>query len=513
MTARHKRTTPLNRVIRLVLGGSLAALTAVIGGSGSSSATFVQITHNSATVAAAEDWTAPTVQVTPPAGWVRGTTTVSVTASDDRSGIGTVDLQQRIVGGSAWQSICITTTAPYACTWNTSSLANGSSYDLRAVATDRAGNPTTSTSVRAGIDNAPPTVTMTDPPGTTLRGTITLSATVADLHSGVASVTYQTATSAAGPFQTACTATAAPFSCAFDTTSVPAGQRYLRAVATDLAGNATTSAVIGPRLIDNSSRSITLTDPGSFLEGTVSLTSTTTSTAAITSVRYQRAPAGGGTWTDVCIVTTTPWACTWNTRQTADGTYDLRAVLTDINGAQAVSNVISSRTVDNTTTSLRGVDIQTTNGGDTVGRVEPGDAVVYTFSRRVDLNTIAAGWDGSALDVRLEIQAGLLTDDVVITKPSATIRLGSVQTYTKFIPLLRPQTVFYATMTAVTETVNGIPRTVVTVTAGPINSGEVRTIELPTTLTWKPPTGITGLSGQTLSTATVTESGQLDKDF
>jgi hypothetical protein len=43
---------------------------------------------------------------------------------------------------------------------------------------------------------------------------------------------------------------------------------------------------------------VTMTDPGSPLRGTVTLGATTTGT--IVSVTIQRSPAGAGTWTNIC---------------------------------------------------------------------------------------------------------------------------------------------------------------------------------------------------------------------
>ena len=75
-------------------------------------------------------------------------------------------------------------------------------------------------------------------------------------------------------------------------------------MATDAAGNATTSAVIANRVVDNTVSSVSLNDPGTYLSGTVTLTAVANSTAGVTSVRIQRAPTGSSTWTDVCTDTT-----------------------------------------------------------------------------------------------------------------------------------------------------------------------------------------------------------------
>jgi chitinase len=106
-----------------------------------------------------------------------------------------------------------------------------------------------------------------------------------------------------------CSDTTAPYSCAVDTSTLADGTYSFRAVATDVAGNSTTSAVVGNRAVDNSVTSVVLADPGAILTGTVSLSASASSTAGVASVKVQRAAAGTGVWTDVCTDTTSPYTC------------------------------------------------------------------------------------------------------------------------------------------------------------------------------------------------------------
>ena len=124
-----------------------------------------------------------------------------------------------------------------------------------------------------------------------------------------------------------CTVTTAPYSCRFDTTMIADGTYSVRAIATDVAGNATTSAVVANRVVDNTVSSVAMEDPGTYLRGTATLVATASSTAGVTSVRIQYAPTGTTTWTDVCTDTTSPYSCAWYTTTVADGSYDVRAIL------------------------------------------------------------------------------------------------------------------------------------------------------------------------------------------
>src|SRR2546426_2566893 len=88
-------------------------------------------------------------------------------------------------------------------------------------------------------DTTPPTASITAPTaGTTVAGTITVSATAAD-NVGVASVQFKLNEVNLGPVDTTNT-----YSISWDTTAVGNGSYTLTAVARDAAGNAATSAGI-----------------------------------------------------------------------------------------------------------------------------------------------------------------------------------------------------------------------------------------------------------------------------
>ena len=501
------RRTPTKRTLTL-LALALVAGAGIAGVTGFSSATFVSASSSTGSVQAATDWTPPTVAMTSPGSTVSGTVTVTATADDGRSGIASVQLQARAAGAATWSTICTATSSPYSCSWSTTGLADGA-YDLRAIATDKAGYTATSAAVRTTVLNTA-TITLADP-GDVVSGTVTLKPTI---YSGTGwSVRVERAPLGTTTWTTICTTSTSPYACSWATASTPYGRYDLRAVAT--SGTTTiTSPVVPDTLVDNTVRSITLADPGTFLEGTVNLTATASSTAPVASVVFQRAAAGSTTWTTICTDTAAPWACAWPTTGGADGSYDLRAVLTDSNGATATSNVVAARTVDNVTTPLKALDVQTTNGGNP-NRVDAGDKILLTYSRRVDLTTITPGWDGSPLPISVSLVRNLLsTDDVTFSRSGAALNLGSVQTdnnYASLIGLINPR--FDATMTASTETVGGVPRTVVTVEIGSQVAGSIRNVTRDSTLTWFPSTQVFGLNGTRLPATAAVESGPSDKDF
>jgi len=614
MNARHLAPAPARR--RLPLVGLVAVLVAVaVSATGFSSATFTARTMNSvSTVTAAADWTPPTVAVTPPTGGsVSGTATIAATASDAQSGVAQVVVQYQAADAATWTTLCTDTTAPYSCAWDTrTGTTPDGPYDLRAVATDRAGYSTTSDVVRtyvansfaialspvadavsgtvtatmtvynaglpfgtprleyapagsgrwttactgvllvsnvatcqwstasladgsydlraavvAGVttytsvvqtdvlvDNTRPTVTMVDP-GTPLSGVRTFAATASDAGAGVDTVDLQYVAGTSGTWRSLCTVTAAPWSCRFDTTALPDGTYSVRAVATDGVGLQTTSAVVTGRVVDNTVSSVSMTDPGTYLTGTVTLAASANAPAGATSVRIQRAVAGSGTWTDVCTDTTAPYSCAFDTRTVADGSIDLRAVLLDARGTTTVSSIVAGRVVDNSP--VRALDVQAANGGGTVGRLDSGDTVTLTYSEKVSPASLVAGWDGTerAVTARLRDGAvssvGLGSRDDTLDVPG--LNLGSVNLRADY--LKNGKTVQWnGTVTASTVTVGTATRTVVTIRLGAVSSGTgLRTVTTAATMVWSPSASATDLTGQKCSTAPATETGTADRDF
>jgi hypothetical protein len=305
------------------------------------------------------DNTAPATTLGDPGTPLTGTKTLTATATDGGSGLASVALQLRASGSSSWTTIC----AAASCNLSTATLADGS-YDLRSLATDAAGNTSTSTVSARIVDNTAPTAKLNLP--ATVRGTFTLAATTGDGNgSGVASVLYQMRSTGTTTWSTACSSGTAPFSCTGDTSSVPDGTYDVRAIATDGAGYSTTTAT-GTTRLDNTAPTATLTDPGTPLSGTVNLSATAIDGGSgVASVTIAGAPAGTSTWTTICTDASSPYSCSWSTTSLIDGLYDLRAVATDVAGNNTTVTV-TSRRVD--------------NNGPTVAVTDPGSPIRNTIS-------------------------------------------------------------------------------------------------------------------------------------
>ena len=131
---------------------------------------------------------------------------------------------------------------------------------------------------------------------------------------------------------------------------------------------------------------------------------------------------------------------------------------------------------------LRGADVQTVSGGAVAGRLDSGDVIRLTYTDQVNLATLSAGWNGSALAVVVRVRDGNTLASAWATRatrstcsapPAApSVPLGSVRLNEDYVKTNRTAQL-NATMTATTVTVNGAPATQVTLTLGTLaGSGE-----------------------------------------
>jgi hypothetical protein len=453
------------------------------------------------------DNTAPTpVTMTNPGSPITGTVGFSGTAADSGSGVASVTFQVSPTGLNTWSDMCSDTTSPYSCSYDTSQVADGL-YDYRARALDNTGNPGTSTLWAGGIvDNGFPSATMTDP-GAYLRGTVTLGATADDgAGSGVANVKIQRSPAGLDTWTDVCTDTTSPYSCSFDTTLVTDGLYDFRARSTDNAGNGpTTSATVASRRVDNTLPTASLTDPGTYLRQTVTLDATATDIggSGVASVAFERSPAGAGTWTNICTDATFPYSCSFDTTVAGDGIYDLRAVATDNAGNTNTSTVVN-RTVDNTAPTA--TDIQTTNGGATVGRPETSDTITFTYSEQILPGSILTGWNGSSQAVTVRFNNSGGNDTLEVWNATNLVKLPLTST----VVALNGNNVQNAVVFAATMVQSGAS---ITVTLGVLVSGTVRTDAATSTMSWPPSATATDLAGNACSTTTANETGVADANF
>lgn len=508
------RAAALGRTMPPVLSAVVIASAAAAGLPSEADAAFTATTANRGSTWRVSPTLAHRVVMTEPESSVRGTVQLGATLVNTDQAAYSVRLEYAVDGTGSWKTICTDSAAPYACSWNTAALANGS-YDLRAVAAFGGTTLVSPAVEEILVDNTGPSVSLRDP-GTPLRGVTRFTATASDAHSGVADVVVQYAASGSSTYRELCRVEEEPYSCDGDTSTLPNGSYSFRAVATDAAGNTSTSAAVTNRVVDNTVSSVTMLDPGEFLTKNVTLRANASSNAGVVSVRVQGAPAGTGAWTDICTDLTAPYTCSQDTDAVSDGLYDLRAVMLDGSGRTTISAVVRDRRVDNT--SPRGSDVQATNGG-VLGQLGAGDTISLTYNKLLDTASITTGWDGRALPVSVRVRDGNLLgrgsrgDTLDVLRGGAGVNLGSVNLGEDYVT--RNQTVqFAATMTASTTSVGGLDSTRVTVTLGAqTGGGNPRRITASATMAWAPATLAHDLAGRAVSSSVVTESGSKDRDF
>ena len=410
-----------------------------------------------------------------------------------------LEIDYAVAGTGKWNQICTTLVlTSLSCNWSTPATGT---YDLRAYAVV-AGKPYTDSLTDIQVDNTAPSVTVTNP-GSTLSGVVSVSATASDADSGVASVTLRSAPSGTGTWTTLCTAVVAQWSCRWDTTKTADGRYDVQAVAADVAGNTTTSSTVTVT-VDNTVNSVSLDNPGAYVSGTVTLSANAASTNGVASVQVQQRATGTTTFATICTTSAAPYTCSWTTTGLANGSYDLRALLTDKKGNTLGSAVLTT-TVDNSP--LKAFDVQASNGSTIPGRIQTGDVLQLSYSTTIQTTTVASGWDGSSRAVTVRLADNGTNDALSFTGANlGTVALG--QNYVK-----KAKTVTFAgTMTAGTTTTGGT-RSVITITLGAQTGGGTLTAPAAGTMTWSPVSTVLSTAGVACSTTPATESGAGDKDF
>jgi glucose/arabinose dehydrogenase len=206
------------------------------GGAASHNITANTSTTYTATYTAQQqgDTTPPTTSITCntstcATGWYKASVTVALSATD--VGGSGVDVIRYTLDGSDPTATSTVYEGPFVVSATTT---------VKYRAWDKAGNVETTKSQLIRLDASPPSVAITSPvSGSTVRGTVKLTATASDTGSGVSIVSFYIDDGILIG-----TKSGAPFTISWNTKKVAVGQHTLYAVARDAAGNETTSAPI-----------------------------------------------------------------------------------------------------------------------------------------------------------------------------------------------------------------------------------------------------------------------------
>jgi subtilisin family serine protease len=182
-----------------------------------------------------------------------------------------------------------------------------------------------------GVDTTPPTTTLTAPSaGTTLSGTVTLSANASD-NVGVARVDFLVDGQTVGSDLTA------PYSLVWNTTTVVNGNHSVVARAVDAAGNLGTSGVVGVTVSnDTIPPTATLTAPsaGATLSGTATLSANASDNVGVARVDFL---------VDGQLIgsdTTAPYSLAWDTTTAVSGSHSVVARAVDTAGNLGTSGAV-----------------------------------------------------------------------------------------------------------------------------------------------------------------------------
>lgn len=206
------------------------------------------------------------------------------------------------------------------------------------------------------VDNTAPSGSVTAPPSH-VAGRPSINGTAKDSGSGIASWQLQIAPEGSSEWANACTVQRTPISgedygCTVNTTAHSDGAYELRAVITDNAGNIHTASAVAMD-IDNAALSGSIASPEPFIAKTIKLSGTGSSTGpSVASWAVQIASLGSGAWSSACATQTMPvsgseYRCEMNSSGFTDGTYELRAVVTDTEGDTYTTAPIET-VIDNT---------------------------------------------------------------------------------------------------------------------------------------------------------------------
>ncbi|MBW3466793.1 hypothetical protein EGN73_03040, partial [Arthrospiribacter ruber] len=273
----------------------------------------------------------PTVSITAPSAGseyeIGESVSITAEATDSDGSITKVDFY---VNGSL---LGTSTSAPYSANWNTT--ASGT-FELTAVATDNRGGASTSAPVSVTViaDNILPTVSITAPSAGSEYGigeSVSITAEATDSDGSITKVDFYVNGSLLG------TSTSAPYSANWNTTA--SGTFELTAVARDNRGGVSTSTPVSITVIpDNILPTVSITVPVSGTEIEVGNTLSITADASDEDgevVKVEFFVNGNS----IGIKTEAPYSINW----TADeaGTFEIRAVATDNEGASAKSETLT----------------------------------------------------------------------------------------------------------------------------------------------------------------------------
>src|SRR3989338_2874757 len=289
------------------------------------------------------DNTAPTVSVDVPStnGLYKGIVSVNASSSADTAG---VRFEYRS-GTGDWITIGTATSVPFRVDWNTLGIQDAANYEVRANATDRAGLSATDSNSNVEVDNTPPSISITNPPGgATVSSTVNISFTIlGSVHT--VQVQFDGGSWLA--------ATAGTYHI-WDTTTFTDQAHILRVRANDSVNN-TGYSDLRIVTVNNGGAPVAILSPtsGGYKSGTVTIEVSAPGNAY--NVTFNISNSTGffnttGTAGNVSVdnVSSDGWTSAWDTTRFAeDGTYNINVIAFTSNNTPLGSRSVTGIEVDN----------------------------------------------------------------------------------------------------------------------------------------------------------------------
>jgi len=285
-------------------------------------------------------------------------------------------------------------TAPYAVSWDTKKVGNGS-HALKAVAQDVLGVRWDSSAVTVTVFNdvTAPSVSITAPAnGATVSGAINVTASASD-NVGVVGVQFLL------DGVVRADDTSAPYSIPWDTRTVGDGAHSISAIARDAAGNTRASSTISVTVsnappADTTPPAVSITSPanGATVSGTINVTANAADNVGVAGVQFQLDGVNAGP-----VLTATPYSIPWDTTTASDGAHTLTAIAADAAGNSTTSAPVTVTVANGSPAAARfeedhpaisatgawarvGPEVAAFSGGTAGASNASGSTVTFTFS-------------------------------------------------------------------------------------------------------------------------------------
>ena len=307
------------------------------------------------------DNTAPTVSLAAPAaGNYRGSLLLSVSSSDEQSGVKLVEFGYASPGGNVtW--IDGRETVGNSGVWNVqidTVLLDDGYYDVSVRSTDWNDNQNVmENAVRITVDNTMPEVSLVAPVAGTFSGTLKFFAESSDATSGVELVEFGYARSGTVMWVNGTEVSSGVWSYLLDITSLPAGFYDLSVRSTDSAGNqkellnVATVVVSDEPIVDPVAPVISLVSPvaGNYSGDLYFFANSSSSVSNVNSVSFgYRRGDENVTWISGTEIEPGVWGATFDTTSLEDGLYNVSVSSVDFYETSSVSLDIVEIMVDNT---------------------------------------------------------------------------------------------------------------------------------------------------------------------